>query len=139
MELGYDIREVTDEVFRSENSVVFEFAMVAYSLKNTVTENGSVSRGICTVEKNRLKDIVERKTIEKKGDKIALVYTITVISGMKGIAKLASICSYLFFALLFYVLFLGGETEVKNEMKFWKPAIILSLAGGKWREGRGNS
>ena len=47
-----------------------EFAMVAYSLKNTVTENGSVSRGICTVEKNRLKDIVERKTIEKKGDKI---------------------------------------------------------------------
>lgn len=49
---------------------------------------------------------------------IALVYTITVISGMKGIAKLASICSYLFFALLFYVLFLGGETRFVLESGF---------------------
>jgi len=41
---------------------------------------------------------------------IALVYTITVLFGMKGISKLANFCVYLFFALLFYFLFLGGET-----------------------------
>jgi len=41
---------------------------------------------------------------------IAFVYTITVLFGMKGIAKLANFCVYLFFALLFYFLFLGGET-----------------------------
>jgi len=41
---------------------------------------------------------------------IALVYTITVLFGMKGISKLASFCVYLFFALLFYFLFLGRET-----------------------------
>ena len=41
---------------------------------------------------------------------IALVYTITVLLGMKGISKLANFCVYLFFALLFYFLFLGGET-----------------------------
>lgn len=41
---------------------------------------------------------------------ICAVYTITVLFGVKGISKLATICSYLFFAILFYFLFLGGET-----------------------------
>lgn len=42
---------------------------------------------------------------------ICAVYTITVLFGVKGISRLASICSYLFFAILFYFLFLGGETQ----------------------------
>ena len=42
-------------------------AMVAYELRNTVTENGYVSRGICTVENGFLKDVVERTHIEKDG------------------------------------------------------------------------
>lgn len=41
---------------------------------------------------------------------IACVYTIGVWFGMKGISRLATICIYLFWALLFYFLFLGGET-----------------------------
>lgn len=41
---------------------------------------------------------------------ICAVYTITVLSGLTGISKLAGICSYLFFAILLYFLFLGGET-----------------------------
>lgn len=42
---------------------------------------------------------------------IAIVYTITVLSGMTGISKLAGFCAYLFFALLIYVLIGGGETS----------------------------
>ncbi|MCL2079589.1 MAG: BCCT family transporter [Oscillospiraceae bacterium] len=42
---------------------------------------------------------------------IAVVYTIAVLTGMKGISKLASYCVYVFFAFLFYFLFLGGETR----------------------------
>lgn len=42
---------------------------------------------------------------------IAFVYTLTVLFGMKGIAKLASFCTYFFFALLIYVLVGGGETK----------------------------
>ena len=42
---------------------------------------------------------------------IALVYTIAVLTGMVGISKLANFCVYVFFALLFYFLFLGGETR----------------------------
>ncbi len=41
---------------------------------------------------------------------ICAVYTITVLFGITGISKLAGICSYLFFAILLYFLFLGGET-----------------------------
>ena len=45
-----------------------EHAMVAYELRNTVTENGYVSRGICSVENGLLTDVVERTHIEKSGD-----------------------------------------------------------------------
>lgn len=41
---------------------------------------------------------------------ICAIYTITVLFGLKGISNLAGICSYLFFAILLYFLFLGGET-----------------------------
>lgn len=49
---------------------------------------------------------------------IALVYTLTVWFGLKGIAKLAVYCSYLFFALLLYFLFGGGETTYILETGF---------------------
>ena len=42
--------------------------MVGYLLKNTVTDHGSVARGVCTVENGQLTDIVERLKIEKHPD-----------------------------------------------------------------------
>lgn len=45
-----------------------EQAMVGYTLRNTVTEHGSVSRGVCAVEGGRLVGITERLRIEKRGD-----------------------------------------------------------------------
>lgn len=49
---------------------------------------------------------------------ICAVYTITVLFGVKGISKLAGICSYLFFAILVYFLFVGGETRYIIENGF---------------------
>ena len=49
---------------------------------------------------------------------IAAVYTFTVLTGMKGISKLATYCSYLFFALLIYFLIGGGETTYILETGF---------------------
>ena len=40
---------------------------------------------------------------------ICLVYTFTVYFGMKGVARLAASCTYLFFGLLLYVLIGGGQ------------------------------
>lgn len=49
---------------------------------------------------------------------ICAVYTFAVWFGVSGISKLASYCSYLFFAILFYFLFLGGETRYILETGF---------------------
>ncbi|MCR5508424.1 MAG: nucleotidyltransferase [Lachnospiraceae bacterium] len=47
----------------------YRFAMVGYELKNTLTDNGYVSRGICSLNKDGyLTDIVERTHIEKDGN-----------------------------------------------------------------------
>lgn len=49
-----------------------KFAMVSYQLKNTITDNGHVSRGVCSVDENGyLADIVERTKIMRKDGKIA--------------------------------------------------------------------
>lgn len=54
---------------RAENSDVYNFAMVAYELENTLTENGYVSRGICSTDANdMLLSVVEHTQIEKDGD-----------------------------------------------------------------------
>lgn len=57
--------------FLREDRAENEHAMVAYELRKTVTENGSVARGICSVENGYLTDVVERTHIEKRGDDAA--------------------------------------------------------------------
>ena len=61
-------------------------AMVGYALSNTLTENGSVSRGVCQVDKDGLLTaITERTTIEKRPDGAAFTEdggaTWTALSG----------------------------------------------------------
>ena len=49
-----------------------KFAMSAYFLKNTLTENGTVSRGVCDVDENgQLKDVIERTKIMRVDGKIS--------------------------------------------------------------------
>jgi len=57
--------------FLKESADPNEYSMVGYKLNNTLSDFGSVSRGICQVNKNdELESIVETKKIFKKGDKI---------------------------------------------------------------------
>lgn len=53
--------------FLKEERGESEHAMVGYRIANTVTDNGSVSRGICTAEDGYLSHIVERTKIFRKG------------------------------------------------------------------------
>ena len=48
-----------------------EYAMVGFRLRNTVTEHGSVARGVCEVENGLLRGVTERTKIVKKGDDAA--------------------------------------------------------------------
>ena len=47
------------------------YAMVGYRLRNTVTEYGSVARGVCEVTDGKLTNITERTKIYKRGDDAA--------------------------------------------------------------------
>lgn len=44
-----------------------EFAMVGYRLRNTLTDHGSVSRGVCGVHDGFLTEVTERTRIERRG------------------------------------------------------------------------
>ena len=59
---------IYDHLCAHPDGDVYEYVMVGYLLKNTVTEHGSVARGVCTVDgEHILRDIVERTAIEKDG------------------------------------------------------------------------
>ena len=55
---------IYDYLVGHEDTDKYHYAMVGYALKNTLTENGSVSRGVCETDKDGfLTDIVERTKI----------------------------------------------------------------------------
>ena len=57
--------------YLSTNTDDSRYAMVGYRLRNTVTEHGSVSRGVCEVRDGLLTGITERTKIYKRGDHAA--------------------------------------------------------------------
>lgn len=63
---------IYDFLSEAEDDDKHNFCMVGYRIENTLTENGSVSRGVCEVdEKGYLTGIQERTKIMWKGDGIA--------------------------------------------------------------------
>ncbi len=62
-------QKIYDFLSTQEEDETYRFTMVGYQLKNTLTENGHVARGVCTVDENGyLVEVTERTRIEKKGD-----------------------------------------------------------------------
>ena len=57
--------------FLASNNDPSKYAMVGYRLRNTVTEHGSVARGVCQVENSMLTGITERTKIFKRGNDAA--------------------------------------------------------------------
>ncbi len=49
-------------------SNVSQYCMVGYILENTLTENGTVSRGVCQVQNDYLLDVIERTKISRDGN-----------------------------------------------------------------------
>ena len=61
---GYKV--IYDHLCNAQDGTYYDFCMVGYKLGNTVTDNGSVARGICTTDENgNLVKVVERTKIEK--------------------------------------------------------------------------
>lgn len=65
-------QKIYDYLAKNTDDDKYRYAMVGYQLKNTITENGYVSRGVCTTDENDyLQKVVERTRIEKREDGIA--------------------------------------------------------------------
>ncbi len=59
-------REIYNYLSAHEDGDVYEYVMVGYLLKNTVTENGTVARGVCEETADHyLTQVTERTKIEK--------------------------------------------------------------------------
>jgi len=68
---GKESYQVLADFLRSVEGKQGQYAMVGYRVCNTLSENGSVSRGVCQTDENGLlTDVVERTKIEKKNGTI---------------------------------------------------------------------
>lgn len=62
-------KAIYDYLLSHPDDSVYEYAMVGYHVKNTVTEHGHVARGVCVENSDGyLADITERTRIEKDGE-----------------------------------------------------------------------
>lgn len=68
---GRDAFRAMGEFLANNNgdNEISEYAMVGYKVKNTLTENGSVKRGVCEIEGNYLTKLIESK-IEYVSDEL---------------------------------------------------------------------
>lgn len=57
-----------EHLMRTDKDDKFGIALVGYKLYNTLTDKGSVARGICRVENGKLMEINERTQIEMDGE-----------------------------------------------------------------------
>jgi NDP-sugar pyrophosphorylase family protein len=121
------------------------FAMVGYTLKETLSPNGSVSRGICSVIHSNLLDLQERlKIIYEKGE-ITDLDSGEYFSGEEKVSMNFWVCQPMLFSEIevYFSQFLRDKELVKNS-EVYLPAVIQELiaknkvsvtvlpSGGKW-------
>ncbi len=71
---GQESFAVLADFLRSVEGKKNEYCMIGYHVGNTLSESGSVSRGVCVVDENgNLLNVVERTNIEEKGGKIIFI------------------------------------------------------------------
>ena len=64
-------RVMYDYLLTAADGETYDYCMVGYQLGNTVTDHGSVARGVCVTENGQLAAITERTRIEKRENGIA--------------------------------------------------------------------
>jgi len=67
---GKEAYKTIADFLNKKNNQQGAYAMVGYKLKNTLSDFGSVSRGVCEIENKLLTDVMERTSIVRKNDGI---------------------------------------------------------------------
>ncbi len=128
---GYKAYKVMVD-FLSNSANDSEFSMVGYQLENTLSDFGSVSRGICQLDKNdNLRKIVETTKILKEEDKIVSLEedgTKTMLTGK----EIASMNNWGFKPSIFEVLeskfihFLKADID-KPKSEMYIPSVVFEM------------
>lgn len=105
-----------------------EHAMVGYVLENTMSKNGSVSRGVCTVKDGKLDTIVENLKIYYEGSKILSDLGDKVVE-MTG-KEWVSMNLFGFSPKAFERFHIYWEDFIKNNVTAPKAEALLPVAAG---------
>lgn len=109
-----------------------QFGLVAYALKDTLSDFGDVSRGICLVENNQLIKLSELLRIIRSGHKIIDLKTNTVLSGNEPTSMNLWICKPTVFDAIEKQLieFLNLDENIKNG-ELYIPFVIQKMLDEK--------
>ncbi len=129
---GQESFAILADFLRSVAGKQNEYCMVGYRVGNTLSESGSVSRGVCEVDdKGNLTNVVERTHIEEKGGTIIFVdensaehplhATTPVSMNMWGFTP-----DYFDYSLEFFKEFLLAEGQ-KLKSEFYIPLAVNNL------------
>lgn len=111
-----------------------EYCMIGYTLENTMTENGTVSRGICDVDEDGyLRDVTERTSIRHAGSMAA--YEENGVDTLIPLDSIASMNCWGFTPDIFegigegFKTFLAGVSSTPNPQKaeYYLPFAVREL------------
>ena len=130
---GRSAYKLLAEHFAGKEKSEREYCMIGYILKNTLTENGTVSRGICDVDADgMLQSVVERTAIRQEGD-VAKCGDVTI-----ALDSIASMNCWGFTPDIFAALeegfaqFLSQKHENELKSEYYLPmAVCDMLQAGK--------
>ena len=113
------------EFMKSDNKA---YALLGYTLKNTLSEHGSVSRGVCEVEGNNLKSVQERLKLVQKEDKVIDEDTNLEFTGDEQASMNFWICRPSIFDKIEseFRLFLKDENRIANS-ELYIPLMIQEM------------
>lgn len=67
---GSEAYHLANTLIEQELILANRYAMVAYDLSKTLSDNGNVSRGVCSIDNHELNGIEERTSIRRDGDQL---------------------------------------------------------------------
>ena len=121
------------------------YALVGYTLKNTLSEHGSVSRGVCQVDGDNLISVDERLKLEQQGDKVVDLDSNNVYTGEENVSMNFWVCQPSIFAKIeseFRSFLADEEMAMKGELYIPKTiqemlqageiAVKVVPSGGDW-------
>ena len=108
------------------------FALVGYTLKDTLSEHGSVSRGVCQVEGDNLISVDERLKLVADGDQVKDLDSGNIYSGDEHVSMNFWICKPSIFAKIeseFRSFLADRELGAKSELYIPKTIQEMLQAG----------